>query len=98
MRSAPYQARVDKAVSFVEIDEQAAEDPLAVLTAWVADRHPAQVADSPGFMNVSVHAEHRRVLGDGVAGGGAADRNHVRTAGRNDRAQVLVELGRVVQP
>src|SRR6201999_4604223 len=89
IRSAPYQARVDKAVSFVEFDEQAAKDPLAVLTAWVADRHPVQIADSPGFMDVSVHTEHRLVFGDGVAGGSAANRDHVGTAGRDDRAQVL---------
>ena len=49
-------------------------------------------------MDVSVHAEHRRVGGDGVASGGAADRHHAGAAGRDDRAQVLVELGRVVQP
>src|SRR6266511_4352306 len=87
-----------KALPGVDVDEQAVEHALAVLAPGVGDGGARQLPDALRLVDVPVQAHHRLVLDDRVAGGRAAHRDHLQAAHADPRAQVLVELGRDVQP
>src|SRR6266508_2565963 len=87
-----------KALPGVDVDEQAREHALAVLAPGVGDGGARQLPDALRLVDVPVQAHHRLVLDDRVAGGRAAHRDHLQSAHAAPRAQVLVELGRDVQP
>src|ERR1700742_3354988 len=81
----------------LEVEDRAAEDPVAVVGAGVDADRRADLFVARRLVDVPVQAEQRLVAFDRLARRPRADTDHPRPAGVGDRAQLLVEFGRLVE-
>src|SRR5260221_12585493 len=94
---AGYQLHPAETLLRVDLDDQAVEDSLGVFAARIGDPDALEALHPLGLVDVTVQAEHRPVLHDGIPRPGAAAGHHLRAPGGHAPTQFVVQPWRQVQ-
>src|SRR3984885_14336235 len=91
------QLDVNDPAAGVQVDQDAVKHALAIFASGVRDPGPAELAHSPGLVDVPVQPEHGLVAHDRVVPRRAANWDHAGPRTGHHHAQLAVQLGGEVQ-